>query len=355
MIATVKHFAANNQEVLRDSINANVSDQALHEIYFPAFEAAVKDAHVGSVMCSYNRLNGDYACENGALLTTALRNLWHFAGFVVSDWGATHSTAKAANAGLDLEMPGAADGSSFFGSALKDAVTSGQVPMTRLDGMVRDVLTAMFQVGPVRSSARPAGERDQHERQHRRTPAARHAALPGGHRPAQEPGRSAAAVRCDRKTIAVVGYCRRRRRPVRRRRLRQRDPIRNPGLAAGRHHRSAPERPCQLRQGPRRTAARPAAGRVTRLRPDHRLHRHLLPQHATSPARRSPCATTPRSTSAPAARRVLAARPGRASRCAGRARCRSTRPAPTTSAPESTGTVTLFVNGQQVLTAHQRR
>ncbi len=147
VIATVKHFAANNQEVQRDGINANVSDQALHEIYFPAFEAAVEDAHVGSVMCSYNRLNGDYACENGDLLTTALRTLWHFAGFVVSDWGATHSTARAANAGLDLEMPGAADGSSFFGSALKDAVTSGQVPLTRLDGMVTNLLTAMFQVG----------------------------------------------------------------------------------------------------------------------------------------------------------------------------------------------------------------
>src|SRR4051812_29675682 len=147
VMATVKHFAANNQEVLRGSINVNVSDQALHEIYFPAFEAAVKDAHVGAVMCSYNRLNGDYACENGALLNTTLRQLWNFTGMVVSDWEATHSTAKAANAGLDVEMPGAANGSSFFGTALKDAVASGQVSTARLDGMIRNVLVAMFGVG----------------------------------------------------------------------------------------------------------------------------------------------------------------------------------------------------------------
>ena len=104
-------------------------------------------------MCSYNRLNGDYACENAALLSTALRDMWNFAGFVVSDWGATHSTAKAANAGLDVEMPSG----QFFGDALKAAVQSGEVPASRLDGMVRNVLTAMFQVGlfddPVPDSA----------------------------------------------------------------------------------------------------------------------------------------------------------------------------------------------------------
>src|SRR4051794_12343627 len=153
VLATVKHFAANNQETLRGSIDVRVGERAQQEIYFPAFEAAVKDADVGSVMCSYNRLNGDYACENGALLTTALRDMWNFAGFVVSDWGATHSTANAANAGLDVEMPSG----QFFGDALKAAVRSGEVPASRLDEMVRHVLTAMFQVGlfdhPVPDSA----------------------------------------------------------------------------------------------------------------------------------------------------------------------------------------------------------
>src|SRR4051794_39600608 len=153
VLATVKHFAANNQETLRGSIDVRVGERTQQEIYFPAFEAAVKDAHVGSVMCSYNRLNGDYACENAALLSTALRDMWNFAGFVVSDWGATHSTANAANAGLDVEMPSG----QFFGDALKAAVRSGEVPASRLDEMVRHVLTAMFQVGlfdhPVPDSA----------------------------------------------------------------------------------------------------------------------------------------------------------------------------------------------------------
>ena len=107
VIATVKHFAANNQETNRGSVDVKVSDKALNEIYYPAFKSAVQNAGVGAVMCSYNRVNGDYACENGALLSTALGHAWGFVGFVMSDWGATHSTAKAANAGLDVEMPGA--------------------------------------------------------------------------------------------------------------------------------------------------------------------------------------------------------------------------------------------------------
>jgi beta-glucosidase-like glycosyl hydrolase len=146
VLATAKHFAVKSQETPLE-YNARVGERALHEIYFPAFESAVKDAHVGAVMCAYNRVNGDYSCENADLLTRALRDLWGFAGFVMSDWGATHSTVKAANAGLDVEMPGAADGSTFFGTALKQVVLSGQVPMARLDQMVGNVLTAMFAVG----------------------------------------------------------------------------------------------------------------------------------------------------------------------------------------------------------------
>jgi beta-glucosidase len=156
VIATVKHFVANNQEVLRSSIDAKVSQKALHEIYQPAFAAAVR-AGVGAVMCSYNQVNGAYACENGEELTGVLRDTWKFDGMVMSDWGGLHSTAPAANAGLDLEMPGSADDAhpgpldalfgSWFNSALTAAVQNGSVSTARLDSMVRHILTAMFRVG----------------------------------------------------------------------------------------------------------------------------------------------------------------------------------------------------------------
>ncbi|MDX6258309.1 MAG: beta-glucosidase [Frankiales bacterium] len=157
VIATVKHFVANNQEVLRSSIDTIVSQRALQEIYEPAFRAAVQTAKVGAVMCSYNRVNGSYACENAADLTDTLREAWKFDGMVMSDWAALHSTVKAARSGLDLEMPGAADDAhltpvdqlfgSFFNSKLKNAVLDGSVRMTTLNAMVVHIFTAMFRVG----------------------------------------------------------------------------------------------------------------------------------------------------------------------------------------------------------------
>jgi len=123
VIATVKHYAANNQETDRGTVSSVIDERTLHEIYLPAFETAVEQAHVGSVMCSYNKVNGTYACENGTLLTDILKDEFGFLGFVMSDWSATHSTVAAANNGLDLEMP--AD--QYFGNALKTAVTSGAV------------------------------------------------------------------------------------------------------------------------------------------------------------------------------------------------------------------------------------
>jgi beta-glucosidase len=157
VIATVKHFVANNQEVLRSSINAVVSQRALSEIYEPAFRAAVEQADVGAVMCSYNRVNGTYACQNGETLTDTLRDAWRFDGMVMSDWGALHSTVQAAKAGLDLEMPGAADDNnlrpidqifgSYFNSKLKAAVLDGSVGVATLDAMVVHILTAMFRIG----------------------------------------------------------------------------------------------------------------------------------------------------------------------------------------------------------------
>jgi len=106
VIATVKHFAANNQEFERHRINAIVDERALNEIYFPAFKAAVEEGGVWSVMSAYNRLNGTYCAENSALLKDVLQKQWDFKGFVVSDWGSTYSTAGTVNAGMDLEMPG---------------------------------------------------------------------------------------------------------------------------------------------------------------------------------------------------------------------------------------------------------
>jgi beta-glucosidase len=106
VIATVKHFDANNQEFERHRIDAIVSDRALHEIYFPAFKAAVQEAGVWSVMSAYNKVNGVYCAENPYLLKDVLQKEWGFKGFVVSDWGSTYSTVATVNAGMDLEMPG---------------------------------------------------------------------------------------------------------------------------------------------------------------------------------------------------------------------------------------------------------
>jgi beta-glucosidase len=157
VIATVKHFVANNQEIQRSWINVVASERTRAEIYQPAFRAAITQGQVGAVMCSYNRVGGTYACQNGDELTGVLRDAYHFDGFVMSDWGALHSTAPAANAGLDMEMPGAADDAnlrpidqlfgSFFNSRLKAAVRSGAVSMGTLDAMVRHILTAMFRIG----------------------------------------------------------------------------------------------------------------------------------------------------------------------------------------------------------------
>src|SRR5579862_562311 len=104
--ATVKHFAANNQEFDRTGTSSDVDERTMREIYLPTFEAAVKKAHVWSVMASYNLLNGVYASENDWLQNQVLKKEWGFQGVEMSDWGATHSAANAANHGLDLEMPG---------------------------------------------------------------------------------------------------------------------------------------------------------------------------------------------------------------------------------------------------------
>lgn len=140
---SLKHLAANQQETDRFTSNSVIDERTLRELYLRHFEIAVKQARPASVMCSYNKLNGDWACENDWLLNTVLKGEWGFQGWVQSDWGATHSTVKAANAGLDEEQFRPA----FFGSALRDAVAAGTVPQARLDDMVRRKLTALIANG----------------------------------------------------------------------------------------------------------------------------------------------------------------------------------------------------------------
>src|SRR5262245_22535337 len=105
VIATVKHFAANNQEENRMTIDAKVDERALHEIFFPAFKAAIQRADSWAIMSAYNKLNGYYASENRFLLIDVLKDQWHFDGLIMSDWGAVHSTVPTLKNGLDLEMP----------------------------------------------------------------------------------------------------------------------------------------------------------------------------------------------------------------------------------------------------------
>jgi beta-glucosidase len=143
--ACIKHFAANNQELNRDSVNTIVSERALREIYFPAFKAAVQQGNAYTVMSAYNKLNGYWCSENGFLLNKILKNKWGFKGAVISDWAGTHHTVAAANNGLDIEM-----GSSgpydqwYFAKPLLDAVRSGKVPVKTIDGKVKRVLWVMY-------------------------------------------------------------------------------------------------------------------------------------------------------------------------------------------------------------------
>ncbi|WP_378520779.1 beta-glucosidase family protein [Nonomuraea helvata] len=148
LIATAKHYAANNFEHARQSVDAQVDERTLREIYLPAFEAAVA-AGVGSVMAAYNRVNGVYAAENAHLLTEILRDEWRFAGWVMSDWSATHSGVPAVTAGLDMEMP---SGVNFAGLAA--AVTSGKLAGSAVDTAVRRVLVQLDRFGLL-GGARP--------------------------------------------------------------------------------------------------------------------------------------------------------------------------------------------------------
>ncbi len=158
----IKHYAFNDQETGRTVVNVLLDKKAMRESDLLAFEIAIGIADPSGVMCSYNLVEGNYACENDYLLNQVLKKDFKFKGWVLSDWSATHSTVKSALNGLDQEMPG---DDNYFNAPLKKAVEDGQVPMARLNDMVHRILRSMFAAcviddPPVRSVVDPFRGRD---------------------------------------------------------------------------------------------------------------------------------------------------------------------------------------------------
>jgi beta-glucosidase len=157
IIAALKHYALNAQETSRHVLSANIAPGAARESDLLAFEIAIARGRPHAVMCAYNRLNGDYSCENELLLNDVLKRDWAWPGFVMSDWGAVHSTEKAARAGLDQQSGEEMDSQIFFGPPLKEAVEARRVPRERLDDMVRRIVRSMFASGVVDDPPKPGG------------------------------------------------------------------------------------------------------------------------------------------------------------------------------------------------------
>ncbi len=157
IVSTVKHFALNAQETGRMVVDARIGEAAMRMSDLLAFQIAIERGRPGSVMCAYNKVNGDWACENDHLLNDVLKRDWGYRGWVMSDWGAVHSTARAANAGLDQQSGQELDKAMFFDGPLKTAVEKGNVSKARLDDMVARYLTGLIETGaydtPVPASA----------------------------------------------------------------------------------------------------------------------------------------------------------------------------------------------------------
>ena len=145
IMGDIKHYALNDQETGRNIGNAILDKRSMRESDLLAFQIGLRDSQAAGVMCAYNKINGDWSCENDYTLNQALKKDFGFQGWVMSDWGGTHSTTKAALAGLDQEMPG----SGYFGDNLKKAVEAGEVPVARLNDMVHRILRSMFAVGVI--------------------------------------------------------------------------------------------------------------------------------------------------------------------------------------------------------------
>ncbi len=141
----LKHYALNNQENNRGTVNVVIGERAMREIYLAPFKAAVTEADAFGVMAAYNKVSGRWCAENDVLLNKILRDEWGFAGMVISDWGGTHSTVDAIQNGLNVEMPD----KRFFGKALLDAMKSGQVSENLLNQRVREILRVRLAIKPV--------------------------------------------------------------------------------------------------------------------------------------------------------------------------------------------------------------
>ncbi|WP_246759369.1 beta-glucosidase [Erwinia phyllosphaerae] len=160
VVSTVKHFAVNAQETGRVVVSSDLSEAAMRESDLLAFEIALEIGQAGAVMPGYNLVNGTWASENDFLLNKVLKGDWGYQGWVMSDWGATHSAAKAALAGLDVQSGANLDKQAWFDKPLREAVASGEVPQARIDDMVRRILRSLFAVGAIDYPARPGGDID---------------------------------------------------------------------------------------------------------------------------------------------------------------------------------------------------
>lgn len=147
VISTIKHFALNDQETNRTLLDARIDLAAARESDLLAFELAIERGRPGAVMCAYNLIGGVHACENATLLERILRQEWHFPGWVMSDWGAVHSTVPAVHAGLDQESGADWDSQTYFGAPLAAALEKGDVPPAQLDQMAHRILRTMFASG----------------------------------------------------------------------------------------------------------------------------------------------------------------------------------------------------------------
>jgi beta-glucosidase len=143
VIGNINRYGVESQEHGRLVYSSTMERRVLRQTDLLVFEIAIRESAVGTVMCAYSRLNGDYCCENSYLLNYLLKKKWGYQGWVMSDWGAVHSTAKSALAGLDQEMPTG----KHFGPALKAAVERGEVPVSRVDDMVHRILRTGFAIG----------------------------------------------------------------------------------------------------------------------------------------------------------------------------------------------------------------
>jgi beta-glucosidase len=149
IISTIKHFALNDQETDRNSIDVRIDPAQARMSDLLAFQIAIEQSDPGSVMCSYNKVWGDHACENAYLLTDVLRRDWGWDGYVMSDWGATHSTARAALAGLDQQSGWPFDDQPYFGELLLKSVAARELTEQRLDEMARRIVRTMFAKGVI--------------------------------------------------------------------------------------------------------------------------------------------------------------------------------------------------------------